>query len=96
MKIPCDDKNEKLLVNKPSILFSQHSNFGNKIQKIVRMMKRWATRISFVCSLVEFTHTLGTNALEPWPMSFPMISSKKQGTMRFYKPWPKGYSVNHP
>jgi hypothetical protein len=55
--LSCSDKNEKLLANKPSILFSQHSNFGNKIKKIVRMMKRWATRKSFVCSLVEFTHT---------------------------------------
>jgi hypothetical protein len=29
-------------------------------------------------------------------MGFPMVSSKKRGTMRFYGPWPKPSSVKSP
>ncbi len=29
-------------------------------------------------------------------MCFPMVSSKKRGTMRFYRPWPKPSSVKSP
>ncbi len=52
-------------------------------------------RKSCVCSLVLIRFTLGT-FLEPRPMCLLVISSQKQGTMRFYRPWPKGFNVNHP
>ncbi len=57
--------------------------------------KKWAMRKSCVCSLVLIRFTLGT-FLEPRPMCLPVISSKKQGTVRFYSPWPKGLNVNRP
>jgi hypothetical protein len=34
---PCKDKNVKFLGEKPSILFSPHSSFVNKIREIVRI-----------------------------------------------------------
>jgi hypothetical protein len=42
----------------------------------------------FFCG-VETGFTLGTIALEPYHPWFFMVSSKKWGTMRFYRPWPK-------
>jgi hypothetical protein len=38
---------------------------------------------------VKAGFTLVTN----WPWA--IVSSKKWGTMRFYRPWPKDSSVNH-
>jgi hypothetical protein len=29
-------------------------------------------------------------------MGFPMVSSKKRGSMRFYRPWPKPSNVKSP
>jgi hypothetical protein len=51
---------------------------------------------SCVCSLFQIGFTLRTNALKPFPMGFHMVSSKKWGTMRFNRPWVKGFNVNHP
>ncbi len=62
--------------------------------------KRWATRKSCVYSLVQIGFTLATNDFEQMAHGMAHGFSHgliwKWGTIRFYRPWPEGFSVNHP
>jgi len=84
---------------KSNLQFYFH-NFLNFVDKIREFMKikdeKIVIRKSCVCSLVQIRFTLGTMTLEPWPHEFFMILFKKWGTMKFYKPWLKVSSINHP
>jgi hypothetical protein len=61
--------------------------------------KLWPLRLMRfprVCSLIKFGFTLGTMAFEPWLMGLTMVSCKKWGTMKFYRPLSNHSSANQP
>jgi hypothetical protein len=74
LRIPCNDENVKFLGEKLLVLFFRFFRQNKEGCENQRRDRPW----KIMCLLFGPNWVaLKTNALEPWPMSFPMLLSKK-------------------
>jgi hypothetical protein len=68
MNISCNDKNVKFLGEKPLVLFSQHSNFMDKIKEFVRFKEEDICQEKIMCLFFSpYWNTRNKGDVTLWP-----------------------------